>query len=158
MILITNEIVTKTINYLNENHKLEKDVIFHFIPGYETIMDTEGKTAFYAFDKMTMEAFIPTMVIDRPEQTEESNEPVEPIIHMPEDRDYKVGMVRRIGTVHYKVNAFIEDKEVDGDEMEVFLDNLVAELVGEEAVEAIETVEADEPEVEKVTGEVIIEE
>ena len=151
MILVTNEIVTKTINYLNENHKLEKDVLFHFIPGYETIIDTEGETAFYAFDKMTMEAFIPTMVIDRPEQTEEADKPVEPIVRMPDERDYKVGMVRRLGAVHYKVNAFIEEKEVDEEEMDAFLDNLVAILVGEEATEVVE-------EVVEVTSEEVIEE
>ena len=160
MILVTNKIVTETVNYLNENYKLEKDVLFHFIPGYETIIDTEGETAFYAFDKMTMEAFIPTMVISRPEQTEESDEPVEPIVHMPDERDYKVGMVRRLGAVHYKVNAFIQEKEVDEEEMDAFLDNLVIELVGEEAEEVVEEVveestEVVEESVEETTEEVI---
>ena len=69
-------------------------------------------------------------------------------------------MVRRLGAVHYKVNAFIQEKEVDEEEMDAFLDNLVIELVGEEAEEVVEEVVEEstdvvEESVEETTEEVI---
>jgi hypothetical protein len=128
MLVITNNIVDKTIKHLNENYKLEEEVQVHFIPGYETIADANGEVGYYVFDKKTMEVFIPTVVLNK------ENNSLEDTVPTPYEVDslgYKIGIIRRIANAYYNVRCILTDCERGDKDVIDFCDKIVRELIPE---------------------------
>ena len=129
MLIITNKIVTDTINHLNENYKIDEDVIVNLIPGYETIADENGEVEYYVFDKTRMEIFIPTLVLNRGSEEDENH------IILPYEVDsleYKIGIIKRIGTAYYNTRRVVEDYEYSEKDEQDFCEKILKEILQDE--------------------------
>lgn len=149
MLVVTSKIAMDAISYLNENHKNKNDITVLFIPGYETMSDAEGNIDFSVFDSNTMELFIPTLILDREEISEEHPEPK---IYTPDDVEYQQGIVERIASAYYKVLAFEEEKEVTEEDRVEFCNKVLRGMELPE-IEPTPTEEVTEGEVVEETTE-----
>lgn len=119
MIKISNEIINKTIQYLNTNYCVDDTVYIKILEDYDSVVDKDGEMGWAVLNTETKTMYIPALVIPADEN---------------DDINYEAEIIRRIAHEYKHFIQMCDGEELwtdkCEDDAENFADKIVTEILG----------------------------